>query len=262
MSDDRRTKKRDGGGGLLGGLRTNFLAGVVVAAPMGITAAIVFWFVTGPMARLDGFVKQWLPTGYISEESLLKTLPGVGVAIAVLLLVLLGAVAKNFLGRFFISLGERFVDATPVVRNVYRFFKNVFETALQQSDQSFQEVALIEYPRPGVWALAFVVTQTKGEVRHRINEDRELSGFELEQERLVSVFIPTTPNPTSGFLLFLPRSDVKVLDMSVEEGAKLIFSAGLVTPEFNGDKTPEELAAELADKNKRSLRSRLFGSKG
>ncbi|MEL6364552.1 MAG: DUF502 domain-containing protein [Pseudomonadota bacterium] len=269
-----KTKKQSSG--FLAGLRNNFLAGVVVAAPVGITAAIVYWFVTGPMAQLDVFVKRWLPAGFITDESLIRTLPGVGVLIAIVFLILLGALAKNFLGRTFIGFGERFVDATPVVRNVYRFFKNVFETALQQSDQSFKEIALIEYPRPGVWAVAFVVTETKGEVKHIINDEREgrRGAALLEQssdpavtiagpddDRLVSVFIPTTPNPTSGFLLFLPRKDVRVLDMSVEEGAKLIFSAGLVTPEFNGNKTPEEMAAELEAEGKRSLRSRLFGTK-
>lgn len=272
--DERNVKKPSTG--FLAGLRNNFLTGVVVAAPVGITAAIVYWFVTGPMAKLDVFVKRWLPADFITDESLIRTLPGVGVLIAIVFLVLLGALAKNFLGRTFINLGERFVDATPVVRNVYRFFKNVFETALQQSDQSFKEIALIEYPRPGVWAVAFVVTETKGEVKHVVNEERERRYEETlretrsdpaetiagpDDDRLVSVFIPTTPNPTSGFLLFLPRRDVKVLNMSVEEGAKLIFSAGLVTPEFDADKTPEELAAELAAEGKQSLRARLFGSR-
>ena len=128
--------------GLLADLRSSFLAGIVVAAPIGITIALVYWFVTGPMAKLDAFVKRTLPDLGGNAETFVQVLPGVGVLIAVVAIVILGALAKNFIGRSFIRAGERLVDSVPIVRNLYRFFKNVFETALQQSDRSFKEVAL------------------------------------------------------------------------------------------------------------------------
>lgn len=212
-------------------LRSSFFAGIVVIAPIGITVAIIYWFVTGPMARLDSFVKRAIPDGGSNIENLLSALPGFGVLVAIIAIILLGAFAKNFVGRAFIRAGEELLDAIPVLRNLYRFFKNVFETALQQSERSFKEVALVEYPRPGAWAMAFVVGETKGEIRHL-----------LDGEQLTSVFVPTVPNPTSGFLLFVPRAALKPLSMTVEDAAKTIFSIGLVVPEFTD---PEEAVRKL-----------------
>ena len=172
----------------------------------------------------------------------MKTCGGFGVIVAVIALVLLGALAKNFIGRSLLKFGEQILDGVPVVRSLYGFFKNIFEMALQQSDRSFKEVGLLEYPRKGVWTIGFVVTDTKGEVSHKL---AKTAGD------LVSMFVPTTPNPTSGFLLFVPRNDVRILDMTVEEGAKFIFSAGLVTPHYDPDAAVaqlEGLAAEQAAK--------------
>ena len=208
--------------GPLSQLRNSFFAGVVILAPVLITIALIFWLVTGPLARLDDFVQDALPGSWFPgfEDFYI---PGLGVLVSIVLITAVGIMAKNFIGRFFIDLGERFLDATPIVRNLYGFFKNVFEMALQQSEQSFKEVALIEYPRQGLWTVCFVVTRTKGEVRHRLGE---------LGDDLTNVFVPTTPNPTSGFLLVVPRSELRVLSMTVEDGAKMIFSAGLVAPEF------------------------------
>lgn len=218
-------------------LWSSFLAGVVIAAPIGITIALVLWFLTGPMARLDSFVKQTLPAGGSAVETLLQVLPGVGVLIAFIAIVLLGAITRNFIGRSFIHAGERIVDAVPIVRNLYRFFKNVFETALRQSDRSFKEVALIEYPRKGAWAMAFVVGGAKGEVLHKLDD---------QGEGLTALFIPTVPNPTSGFLLFIPRKDIRVLSMTVEEAAKVVFSLGLVMPEYTDPKDAVKKLEEMA----------------
>lgn len=215
-------------------IRANFFAGVVIAAPIGITAAIIWWFVTGPLLKLDTFVKRWLPeTG--SDYDLVQAMPLFGVAVAVVGLVFLGALTRNFIGGAIIGAWENIVDSVPVVRNLYRFFKNVFETALQQSDRSFKEVALVEYPRPGLWAMAFVVGDARGEV---------LDQLEDYGSDLVSIFVPTVPNPTSGFLLFLPRSDLKILSMTVEEAAKVVFSMGLVVPDTTN---PEEAVKKLEE---------------
>ncbi len=228
-------------------LRSSFLAGIVVVAPIGITAAIVYWFVTGPMTRLDTFVKNFLPVGDSRVETITRAIPGFGVLVAIVTIVLLGAFAKNFLGRAMINAGEDLLDSMPIVRTLYRFFKNVFETALQQSDRSFKEVALLEYPRPGTWTMAFVVGETKGEVRDTLLDDAG--------PKVTSVFIPTVPNPTSGFLLFVPREALQPLAMGVEDAAKAVFSLGLVMPE---SKPPadaldriEFAAAEAAARNER-----------
>lgn len=225
-------------------LRANFIAGIVVAAPIGITVALIYWFLTGPMAKLDAFVKKAIP-GSENVEAITHAIPGLGILIAVLVILALGAVAKNFVGRAFIKAGEELVSSMPIVRTLHKFFKSVFETALQQSHRSFKEVALVEYPRPDVWALAFVVGETKGEVSYALRD---------KYDDITGVFIPTVPNPTSGFLLYVPRSRMRILTMTVEEAAKAIFSVGLVTPDFTQPdeavKKLEALAAEAASPKK------------
>jgi uncharacterized membrane protein len=202
-------------------LRSDLIAGVVVAAPIGITIALIYWAITGPMRKLDSFVKHALPAGDGRIDAITQAIPGLGVIIALILLVALGAFARNFAGRALIRFGERLVDSMPIVRNLYRFFKNVFETALRQSGRSFKEVVLIEYPRREIWTLAFVVGEAHGEVAV------EAGGAD---EVILNLFVPTVPNPTSGFLLFLPKRECKPMAMTVEDAAKLVFSLGLVMP--------------------------------
>ncbi|MFW6027356.1 MAG: DUF502 domain-containing protein [bacterium] len=197
-------------------IRGWFLTGLVVAAPIAIT----IYLTVAVISFVDEQVARLIPKAFDSWTQLPFTIPGLGVLIVFLSLVLLGAFTANVAGRWLIGLGERIVGRMPVVRNIYHGLKQIFETVLAQSDQSFKQVAMIEYPRPGVWALAFVTGSTRGEVQARSSEE------------LLSLFLPTTPNPTSGFLLFVPRKDVTILDMSVEEGAKLVISGGLVTPPF------------------------------
>ncbi len=240
--------------GLFASLRSSFLAGVVIAAPLLITSVVVYWAITGPLAKLDNVVQRNIPDAWLPPWAQTIYIPGFGVLVAIVILILLGIMAKNIIGRFFIQLGERVLNSMPVVRNVYGFVKNVFEMALAQSEQSFKEVALIEYPRPGLWTLCFVVTSTKGEIRHSLED---------VADDLTNVFVPTTPNPTSGFLLVTPRSKLRPLAMSVEDGAKMIFSAGLVAPEFSppvaegmGDAETAELSAADAQPRKRGLLGR------
>ncbi len=238
---------------VLSGLRTSFIAGVVVAAPLAITAYIIYWFVSGPMRQLDLFVRNILPAGDTRIETITQAIPGFGVIVAIGGLVLLGAFTKNFVGRTFLRTGEKFLDQMPVVRNLHRFFKNVFETALQKSARSFKEVGLVEYPRKGLWAIAFVIGDAQGEVK-----------FKLKEENVVGVFVPTVPNPTSGFLIYVPRSDFMPLQMSIEDAAKVVFSLGLVVPEFAD---PDEAVAKLeqmaeAANEKRSILWRFAGRKG
>jgi uncharacterized membrane protein len=221
-------------GQFFGNLRANFLAGVVVAAPVGITIWLIWWFLSGPVAGIDTFVKRAIPE-WGRFEAVLKAIPFLGVIVAIAAIVLLGAFTRNFVGRAFVKAGEEILDSVPVVRNLYRFFKNVFETALQKSRRSFKDVALIEYPSKGTWAIAFVIGDSAGEPRAALSD---------RIPDPVTVFVPTVPNPTSGFLLFVPRSAIKLLKMSVEDAAKMVFSLGLVVPDFQD---PDEAVRQLEE---------------
>ncbi|NND49246.1 MAG: DUF502 domain-containing protein [Rhizobiales bacterium] len=215
-------------------LRSYFLTGLVIAAPISITVYVTWWFIRA----VDTWFKPLLPAQYDPDTYLPFTIPGVGLVLALFSLTVLGALAANLFGRTVVRYGEQVLDQMPVVRNVYRALKQIFETVLSQSNQSFRQVGLIEYPRKGLWALVFISTETRGEVAERADGDGDM----------LSVFLPTTPNPTSGFLLFVPRGDIKILDMSVEEAAKLVISAGLVIP---GEKAEEMIGLKGAQQDPR-----------
>ncbi len=195
-------------------LRTYFLTGIVVTAPLGITIFIAWKFI----GLVDGWVTPLIPTKYNPGTHLPFDIPGLGLVVAVAALTLIGALTASFTGRLLVRFGERLVARMPVVRAVYGALKQIFETVLAQSSKSFREVVLVEYPRRGIWAIAFVTGTTEGEIQH------------LAEDDLVNVFLPTTPNPTSGFLLFVPRRALITLDMTVEEGIKLVISGGIVAP--------------------------------
>lgn len=201
--------------GLFARLRTYFLTGIVVTAPIAITIYLTYVFVS----FVDANVTPLVPVKYNPETYLPFSIPGLGVFIAVFVLVLIGFLTANYLGRAFLVFGERIVGRMPIVRSIYNALKQIMETVLAQSSTSFRDVVLLEYPRKGIWAVAFVTSKAKGEVGATKDED------------MISIFMPTTPNPTSGFLLFVPKSDLQYLDMTVEEGVKLVISAGMIWPE-------------------------------
>ena len=209
----------------ISGFRNSFLTGVVVIAPVGLTVWLV-WTVIG---WIDGFVLPFVPSQY-QPEAILKAIlgedvrvniRGLGVVFFLVFTTFIGWIAKGLLGRTFIRSAENLVNRMPVVRSVYSGVKQIAETVFAQADRSFEKACLIEYPRRGIWAIGFISTAAKGEVSKRAG-----SG-----QKMLSIFVPTTPNPTSGFLLFFPAEDVIELDMSVEDAAKLVISAGLVYPE-------------------------------
>lgn len=201
--------------GLFHRLRGDFLAGLVVVLPTFLTIYLI-WATIG---FIDAKVVPLIPARYDPQNVFGSNIFGFGVLVFVAFTTMVGAVAKGFFGRQVLQWAEGVVERMPVVRSVYNGLKQIIETMLSKSGTSFQQACLVEYPRKGIWAVAFVSTETRGEVAQR-----------TEEADLLSVFLPTTPNPTSGFLLFVPRRDVIPLDMTIEEAAKLVISAGLVTP--------------------------------
>ncbi len=206
--------KPSGKRGLFARLRTYFLTGVVVSAPVGITIWLIWLFV----AYVDKTVVPLIPESYNPSDVLGVSVPGIGVIIVILVVTIIGFLVTNFLGRFMVRMGERVVSRVPVVRTIYGVLKQVFDAVLAQSEGAFREVVLIEYPRKEIWVIGFITSNTKGEVKR------------VTPQEMVNVFLPTTPNPTSGFLLFVPRRDCIKLDMTVEEGLKLVISGGIVSP--------------------------------
>ncbi|MBE7637376.1 DUF502 domain-containing protein [Sneathiella sp. P13V-1] len=209
--------------GLLHRLRNYFLTGIVVTAPIAITIYLTYIFVD----FVDANVTPLIPARYNPETYLPFGVPGMGVLVAVIALILIGFLTANFLGRSFLKFGERIVGRMPVVRSIYNALKQIMETVLAQSGTSFREVVLVEYPRRGIWAIAFVTSEAEGDVA------------DMDEDAMISVFLPTTPNPTSGFLLFVPKHDLKFMNMTVEEGVKLVISAGMIWPK-DGENEDEE----------------------
>jgi len=199
-------------------IRSYFLTGLVISAPVAITLAVGWWFIN----KIDSIFTPLMPNKYLPENLLPFSIPGVGLIIGFFLLTFFGFLAANFLGVGFLKFGESLLNRTPVLRSIYKGLKQIFETVFSENGHNFSKAAVIEYPRKDSFAVCFVSTDTKGELLKKISKNGEV---------FLSVFVPTTPNPTSGFLLFLPEKDVKILDMSVEDAAKLIISAGLVNPD-------------------------------
>ena len=200
-------------------LRNYFLTGVIVAGPLAITFYLTWSFIHW----VDTIVKPLIPAGYNPDAYLEFSVPGVGLLFALAALTLLGFLTANFIGRSLLRIGERALDRMPLVRNLYRGLQQIFQTVLTRSDNSFKKAGLIEYPRLGLWSIVFISSNARGEIADKLPPD----------DAVVSVFVPTTPNPTSGYLLYVRRSEILELDMTVEEAAKLVISAGLVMP---GDK--------------------------
>ncbi len=206
--------------GVFARLRANFLTGLVVILPIFLTMWLI-WTLAG---WIDGWVLPLIPPQFRPEQYIGVNLRGVGVAFFLIFTVIAGWMAKGLIGRSLLKLAESLVERMPVVRSVYGGLKQIAETVFSQAETSFDKACLVEYPRRGIWAIAFISTNARGEIAERTPPDEEM----------VSVFLPTTPNPTSGFLLFVPRADVIELRMSVEDAAKLVISAGLVYPNGAG----------------------------
>jgi uncharacterized membrane protein len=211
-------------------LRGYFLAGILVTMPLAVTFAVASWFIIFVDSKIVPMIPQaWNPDTYIKDHTGFEIgLPGLGVVVLMIAITLIGALTAGFIGRFVIRTGETVLARMPVIRSIYSAIKQILETVLQQQSQAFRQAVLIEYPRRGIWAIGFITGETEGEVQN------------MTTEEVVNVFLPTTPNPTSGFLLFVPRDDLVNLDMSVEEAVKMVISGGIVTPP---DRREEDLQA-------------------
>ncbi|MDQ7794089.1 MAG: DUF502 domain-containing protein [bacterium] len=188
-------------------LRTFFLAGLLTLVPVLATWLVVSWL----FRLLDGWMARWVTL------ALGRPVPGLGLAATLTVIILTGFAATNYFGRRAISFGETLIARTPLIRSVYQTVKQITDAFARHDTATFKRVALIEYPRKGVWAVAFTTGAAGGEIAARTQTD------------LVSVFLPTTPNPTSGFLLMVPREEIVFLSMPVEEGLKLVISGGMLS---------------------------------
>jgi uncharacterized membrane protein len=203
-------------------LRTYFFAGILITAPVSLTIYLAWLFIT----FVDERVFSVIPQQYNPETYLPFSIPGIGLLLALIGLTLIGALTAGILGRAVNHLFEGILNRLPVIRSLYGAIKQIMETVLANKSAAFRECVLIEYPRKGIWTLGFITGATKGEVQ------------ELAAEQLINVFVPTTPNPTSGFLLFVPERDIVRLKMRTEDGLKLVVSGGIVTPAIEATALP------------------------
>lgn len=195
-------------------LKKYFLTGLLVVVPITMTLLVVRWLVS----LMDSLLIAVLPEALRPERLYGIAVPGIGLVATLLLILLVGVLAANIFGRSLVTFSEKLVDRIPLVKGIYNLFKQVSDTVLNRERGAFRKVVLIEYPRKRIWAVAFVTGVTKGEVQ------------QVTADRLVNVFVPTTPNPTSGFYILVPEDEMIELSMTVEEAFKLIISGGMVTP--------------------------------
>ena len=200
--------------GLFARFRRYFLAGILVTSPILITAYVTWLIVT----FVDTQVAGMLPESLDFTKKLPHQIPGIGLIISIITITFIGAITPGFIGRTLLKAGERILNKMPVVRSIYGAIKQIMETVMSTNSDSFREVVLVEYPRKGIWVIGFVTGETKGEVQS------------LTKDKVINIFVPTTPNPTSGFLLFIPQKDLVYMDMKVEDAVKMVISGGIVTP--------------------------------
>ena len=195
-------------------IRSWFFTGILVMTPLILTIYVVWAFIT----FVDNLVVPLVPIEYRPSYYLPFSIPGLGLIIVFLFTTFVGILATGLFGRTLIRLWENILNRMPVVRSVYSAIKQILETVMATQSDAFRQAVLVEYPRKDIWAIGFVTGSTKGEVSENVNK------------KMVNVFMPTTPNPTSGFLLFFPEKDLIFLEMSVEDALKLVVSGGMVVP--------------------------------
>lgn len=205
-------------------LKNYFFTGVIVAAPVAITIYMSYHLVIW----INEVTKKLIPQQWRIGDFVPYAVPGLGLLLLLVVLLFIGMLTTGYIGKFFVRMWERIIRKMPVISSIYSLLKQIFETFLSQKSRSFNEVVMVEYPRKGLWSIAFVSNNnTGGEIA------------EKSAQKMLSIFVPTTPNPTSGFLIFVPENDVVKLDMSVEDGIKYVISCGIVTPDMNNNEETE-----------------------
>jgi uncharacterized membrane protein len=215
-------------------LRSWFFTGLVIFGPVALTFYFAWWAID----TVDGWVRNWAPAQLWPDTYLPFHVPGFGVVIAGVGLTLLGFLAANFAGRTLVMLGENMLDRTPIVRSLYKSLKQIFETIFSQSSEQFRKVGLVEFPTKGTYSIVFLSSDPPKEME-------EL----MPGKPMTSVFLPCSPNPTTGFYFFVPTDEIIELPYTPEEGVKLIMSAGLIQPELGA-----QAQARLAEQNARVSR--------
>ena len=210
-------------------IRRYLVAGILVWVPLGITLLLINLLV-GFMDRTLGLI----PLAYRPETLLGFQIPGLGVILTIIILLVTGVLVANFVGRSVIGGWESLLERIPVVRSIYSAAKNFAEIVFSDSGKAFKKVYLVEYPRKGIYTLTFQTASEMGEVQARTGEE------------VICCFVPTTPNPTSGFIIIVPKADAIELDMTVDEAAKLIMSLGVVVPKWTKQET-QELPLKMPD---------------
>lgn len=209
-------------------LRRLFMTGVITITPLGLSIMVLVW-VFNWLDRVLGTLIQ-----HVLTELGLPYLPGLGFILLILLILAVGLLTQIYLGRQLIRLGQRLVERIPFLSKLVRAVRQIIESFMTSKSELFRQAVLVEYPRHGLWSIGFLTRRAGGEIRERLRG--------REDNRLLSVFIPTTPNPTSGMLVFVPEEQVIMLDMPVEEAVKLIVSGGALVTQT----TPEERAGKQA----------------
>jgi len=195
-------------------IRSWFITGILVLTPIILTIYVAWTFIT----FVDNLVVPIVPIDYRPSNYLPFSIPGLGLIIVFIFTTLVGSLATGLFGRTLIRIWEYILNRMPVVRSVYSAIKQILETVMAAQSDAFRQAVLVQYPRKDIWAIGFVTGSTKGEVGKNVSE------------KMINVFMPTTPNPTSGFLLFFPEKDLIYLKMSVEDALKLVVSGGMVIP--------------------------------
>jgi uncharacterized membrane protein len=199
---------------LMARLRAYFFAGILITAPISITFYIAWILVN----FVDGQVARLLPANYNPNTYLPFSIPGLGLIVAISMLTLIGWITAGILGRLFLRVSEAILRRMPVVRSIYSWVKQIFETVFHERASPFREVVLVEFPRKGLWRIGFITGRTPGSTQ------------DLSPGGLLNVFLPGTPNAASGFFVLVPTEDIYRVDLTPEEALKLIVSAGIATP--------------------------------
>ncbi|MBT3277100.1 DUF502 domain-containing protein [Candidatus Thioglobus sp.] len=193
-------------------LRNYFISGLLFWIPLGLSIVVIKFFLE--------LVNDIVPPEYLPESlfNLEGSIPGSGIVWVILILIFTGALVSNFIGRKLVELWEQLLNRIPGFRGIYKALKQLSDTVLSPTGNSFKKAVLVEYPRKGLWTIAFQTGTYQGEVANKIGEE------------IINIYVPTTPNPTSGFFIMLPKAEIIELDMSVDEAFKLIISTGVVEP--------------------------------